>query len=60
MATVTEAVKETLIGTDKPTEMSTEVRASWIQNAKVDENGERYMDVEAFLDAVAPPNEDYV
>jgi hypothetical protein len=60
MATVTEAVKDTLVGYDKPSEMSTEVRSSWIQYAKVDDQGERYMDVEAFLNAVAPPDEDYV
>lgn len=60
MATVTESVKETLVGVTKPTEMSMEVRSSWSQFAKSDDNGEQYMDREAFIDAIAPPDEDYV
>jgi hypothetical protein len=60
MATVAESVKETLVGVDKPAGMSDEVRASWLQYSKTEEDGERYMDKEAFINAVTPPDEDYV
>lgn len=60
MATVTESVKETLVGSSKPEEMSTEVRNNWQQYAKTGDNGEQYMDREAFINAIAPPDEDYV
>lgn len=60
MATATESVKETLVGFTQPGEMSNEVRVSWLQYAKTDDNGEKYMDREAFVNAIAPPDEDYV
>ena len=60
MATVTESVKESLVGYSKPAEMSIETRTNWLQFAKTDDNGEQYMDKESFIDAIAPPTEDYV
>lgn len=60
MATVTEAVKESLVGFSKPQEMSVENRTSWVQYAKKDDDGELYMDPESFVDAIAPLGQDYV
>jgi solute carrier family 25 (mitochondrial aspartate/glutamate transporter), member 12/13 len=60
MATVTETVRESLVGFSKPGEMTVETRTNWLQHAKKDDSGEMYMDREAFIDAIAPPTEDYV
>ena len=61
MATVTEAVKETLVGTTREPEPSQEIRAAFDKFAKRDEaSGEEYMTEEDFVDAIAPINEDYV
>ena len=61
MATVTEAVKESLIGTVTPGELSPTSRVIFLQYAKQDgDDEERYMGEEEFLNAIAPQEEDYV
>lgn len=61
MATVTEVVKETLVGTTVEPELSQEIRAAFNRSARQDEaTGEDYMDEEEFVNAIAPANEDYV
>lgn len=60
MATVTEAVKESLLGTTAPTNLSSESRATFLKHAQQDADGELYMNEEDFINAVAPPEEDYV
>ncbi|KAI2623211.1 mitochondrial carrier [Hypoxylon sp. NC1633] len=58
--TVKEAVKETLLGTEEGTNLSASHRASFYSNAKKDEQtGELYMGPEEFIEAIAPPSEDY-
>ena len=60
MATVTEAVKESLIGSTSSAEISNESRVNFLAHAKQGEDGESYMDEEAFINAIAPESEDYV
>ena len=61
MTTVTEAVKETLIGTTIEPELSQEIRAAFSRSARQDEiSGEDYMTEEDFVNAIVPANEDYV
>ena len=59
MATVTDAVEESLVGKTHA-ELSLETRATFGKFAKPDENGEMYLGEEEFIDAIAPPEEDYV
>ena len=60
MATVTESVKESLIGKTQPADLSNEARSSFLQYAQQGEDGESYMDKDGFIDAIAPEGEDYV
>ncbi len=61
MATVTEAVKETLVGTTREPELSSQTKASFDRNARQDEEaGELYMTETEFVNAIAPATEDYV
>lgn len=60
MATVKEAVKESLLGTAQEPELSQQVRANFTQYAKQDENGESFMEEDDFVNAIAPQGEDYV
>ena len=60
MATVTEAVKESLLGSSAPPSLSTESRMTFLKHAKKDQDGELYMNEEDFINAIAPPEEDYV
>ena len=60
MATVTESIKESLVGTTEEPQLSQEVKANFMKYAKADENGELYMGSEEFIDAIAPAEEDYV
>ena len=60
MATVTEAVKESLLGSSAPSSLSTESRVTFLRHSQKDEDGELYMNEEDFINAVAPPEEDYV
>ncbi|MCJ1269287.1 mitochondrial aspartate-glutamate transporter agc1 [Lobaria immixta] len=60
MATVTEALKETLVGTTREPELTQEIRATFDHHARKDEaTGEFYMERDEFVDAIAPKNEDY-
>lgn len=60
MATVKEAVKESLVGTTIEPQLSQQARASFLKHARQDEDGESYMTEEDFINAIAPENEDYV
>lgn len=61
MATVTEKVKESLVGTEEEPQLSGQSRADFMQHAITDEEtGERYMGQKEFIDAIAPEGEDYV
>jgi solute carrier family 25 aspartate/glutamate transporter 12/13 len=60
MATVTEAVKESLLGSTTTAPLSIEARATFLKHSKQNEDGELYMNQEDFVDAIAPPEEDYV
>lgn len=61
MATVTEVVKESLVGTTIEPELSHEIRATFDRHAVQDGvTGESYMTEKEFVDAIAPVNEDYV
>ena len=51
MATVTDSLKESLLGTSQEPQLSQETR---------DEDGEFYMSESDFVDAIAPEGEDYV
>jgi solute carrier family 25 (mitochondrial aspartate/glutamate transporter), member 12/13 len=58
---VKEAVKESLLGTEEPTQLSAQTRSTFLLHAKKDpESGESYMGREEFINAIAPPTEDYV
>lgn len=61
MQVVKEAVKETLVGSEEPTQLSAQTKARFMSNAVTDpETGELYMGPEEFTSAVAPKTEDYV
>lgn len=61
MATVTDQIKESLVGTLVEPSLSTDAQATFERHAKKDEsNGELYMTEKEFVDAIAPSNEDYV
>ena len=64
VATVKEAVKGTLIGStepSEPTQLSTQTKARFNAHAVKDpETGELFLGPEQFINAVAPPDEDYV
>lgn len=60
-AAVKEAVKESLIGSEEPVQQSTQTKARFASHAIKDgETGELYMGADEFINAVAPPDEDYV
>ena len=59
MATVTDSIKESLLGKTQPAELSQESRANFLKYAR-EEDGEYYMREEEFINAIAPPEEDYV
>ena len=61
MATAGLAVKESLLGTTREPELSTQTKATFDHNARQDETtGDLYMTEEDFVDAVAPRSENYV
>lgn len=60
MATVTEAVKEGLIGTTQPPDLTQEARARFMSKAQQDKDGEWVLNREDFIELIAPPDEDYV
>lgn len=57
---IKESLKETLIGKEAPEGVSQESRTRFIQHASLEEDGELYMSAEDFVNAIAPPEEDYV
>lgn len=59
---VKEGVKETLVGVEgEEQQFSAQTRAEFMQYAiKDDESEEYYMGREEFVNAIAPPSEDYV
>jgi solute carrier family 25 (mitochondrial aspartate/glutamate transporter), member 12/13 len=58
---VKEAVKESLIGSEEPAQLSSQTKARFNARAVKDaESGELFMGPEEFIDAVAPVEEDYV
>ena len=61
MATVKEAVKETLVGTTREPLLSAQAKANFDRHARRDEEtGELYMSADGFVNAIAPVEEDYV
>lgn len=61
VATVKEAVKETLVGSNEPAQLSAQTKARFNRYAVKDaETGELCLGPEQFTDAIAPPSEDYV
>lgn len=61
MASVTEQAKEALLGTSDEPQLSQQTRAEFMKYALQDpENGEKYLDEEQFINAIAPRGEDYV
>lgn len=61
VAAVKEAVKEGLIGSHETIQPSAQIKARFVHHAiKDEETGELYMGADEFIDAVAPPDEDYV
>lgn len=60
MATVTEAVKESLLGATQPESLSTEAKVTFLKHSRQEDDGELYMNEEDFINAIAPPEEDYV
>ena len=58
---VKEAVKESLVGVEEEPQASAETQAGFAQRAiRDEETGEYYMGQKEFVDAVAPPDQDYV
>ncbi|KAI1169129.1 mitochondrial carrier domain-containing protein [Nemania serpens] len=58
--TVKEAVKSSLLGSEEPANLSASYRATFLSNAKKDEQtGEPLMGPEEFVNAIAPADEDY-
>lgn len=62
MATITTTIKEGLVGAEgEEQQYSAQTRAEFMQHAVYDEEAEVwYMGREEFVNAIAPPNEDYV
>jgi solute carrier family 25 (mitochondrial aspartate/glutamate transporter), member 12/13 len=61
MATVAETVKGSLLGTSEPEELSPSSRTTFLKHARRDEDtDELYMGEEEFVNAIAPPDQDYV
>ncbi|KAB5563055.1 mitochondrial carrier domain-containing protein [Coniochaeta sp. 2T2.1] len=58
--TVKEAVKESLVGTKEPVQVSSQTKARFTSHAVKDpETGEPFLGPDQFIDAVAPPDEDF-
>lgn len=56
-----EVMKEALVATEADVQLSAQSKATFDKNARRDENtGELFMGEEEFINAVAPPTEDYV
>lgn len=58
---VKETVKETLLGSEEPAQLSAHTQATFLKHAHHDEAaGELVMTESEFVDAIAPKKEDYV
>lgn len=61
MATMKDAVKESLMGTPDEPQPSQQAKANFHRHARKDEaTGELFMTEEDFVTAIAPKHEDYV
>lgn len=61
MATAKIAIKESLLGTTREPELSTQTKATFDRYARQDgETEERFMTEEDFVNAIAPASENYV
>lgn len=61
MATVKEAVKESLLGSTIEPQLTVQAKAVFEKHARRDEeSGELYMTEDDFVNAIAPQEEDYV
>jgi len=61
MATVAESVKGSLLGISLPDQLSPSSRTTFLKHARRDdETDELYMGEEEFVNAIAPPDQDYV
>jgi solute carrier family 25 (mitochondrial aspartate/glutamate transporter), member 12/13 len=59
--TVKEAVKESLVGSTEPSQLSAQAKTRFASYAVKDpESGELFMGPDQFIDAIAPNDEDYV
>ncbi|KAI5837638.1 mitochondrial carrier domain-containing protein [Morchella snyderi] len=60
MATVQEAIKESLVGSEQPVLLTDEAKKTFDKYAShATSSGERYMTKEDFVSAIAPPGQDY-
>lgn len=57
---VKESLKETLLGTEETENVSTESKNRFLEYATLEEDGEKFMTPDDFINAIAPPEEDYV
>lgn len=55
-----DTITEALVGTEESANVSSESKDRFLKYASLEENGERFMSLEDFVDAIAPPDEDYV
>jgi solute carrier family 25 aspartate/glutamate transporter 12/13 len=61
MATITESVKDALVGSEDEAQLSSQTRADFMQHAVKDEkSGDYLMSEHEFINAIAPEGEDYV
>lgn len=60
MSSVTETVKEKLVGSTEEPSLSHQARANFLRHAQKDAKGDLFMNEEDFINAVAPKQEDYV
>ena len=61
MATAKLAIKESLLGTTREPELSTQAKATFDRNARQDGTSEElFMTEEDFVNAIAPESENYV
>jgi len=61
IGTIKETLKESLLGSEEPQQLSAQTKATFLKHAHKDEaSGELLMNEKEFVDAIAPVNEDYV
>lgn len=57
---IKESLKETLLGSEAPEGVPSESRARFLHYASLEEEGQLFMSLDDFVNAIAPPDEDYV